>query len=517
MKNLLFQSKYIKKTRYKNLLVCFIKVISSLVNSIIPIIAIRSFNFLIARKMHQFIKYSILEALAFALFIILLVFFNYYSSIVGEQTKMEIVDKILEGVAKKSARKIEKDKYLSWALNDVQSIQTIYLSNIYNIYEAVPLFIFSMVSLIYINKYLLVISAILTFVSYKIPDLFNEKLKTKQEKYNISQETYLKKLKNLFEGILKFIYSKANNRFEKEIVEESNKIKKVYLENSKINIKYTTVMSGVNELSNLIICVATYILIYFGSISIGVFMGINKIFTNFMSSIINLLKIGSKLKVGESILLKFDKELSEKVIDFESLGEIKEIDIQNLKVENKLKENSLKIKIGEKYAIVGKSGSGKSTLARTLLGMEDYSGNILVNGKELRKINMKDIYDKISYVDDNNQVIYANIYDNISLFSKYDKNKIDEIIKFLNLKAIDPNKILEDTNISTGEKQRIKIARMIYQDKPIIILDEATANIDKDNRNIIEKYLLDSNKTLIYITHHLNEVFTDLTVKYIDN
>jgi len=177
----------------------------------------------------------------------------------------------------------------------------------------------------------------------------------------------------------------------------------------------------------------------------------------------------------------------------------------------------LKIKIGEKYAIVGKSGSGKSTLARTLLGMEDYSGNILVNGKELRKINMKDIYDKISYVDDNNQVLYANIYENISLFSKYDKNKIDEIIKFLNLKAIDPNKILEDTNISTGEKQRIKIARMIYQDKPIIILDEATANIDKDNRNIIEKYLLDSNKTLIYITHHLNEVFTDLTVKYIDN
>ena len=276
-------------------------------------------------------------------------------------------------------------------------------------------------------------------------------------------------------------------------------------------------MTGVNELSNLIICVATYILIYFGSISIGVFMGINKIFTNFMSSIINLLKIASKLKVGESILLKFDKELSEKVINFESLGEIKEIDIQNLKVENKLKENSLKIKIGEKYAIVGKSGSGKSTLARTLLGMEDYSGNILVNGKELRKINMKDIYDKISYVDDNNQVIYANIYENISLFSKYDKNKIDEIIKFLNLKTIDPNKILEDTNISTGEKQRIKIARMIYQDKPIIILDEATANIDKDNRNIIEKYLLDSNKTLIYITHHLNEVFTDLTVKYIDN
>ena len=251
MKNLLFQSKYIKKTRYKNLLVCFIKIISSLVNSIIPIIAIRSFNFLIARKMHQFIKYSILEALAFSLFIILLVFFNYYSSIVGEQTKMEIVDKILEGVAKKSARKIEKDKYLSWALNDVQSIQTIYLSNIYSIYEAVPLFIFSMVSLIYINKYLLVISAILTFVSYKIPDLFNEKLKIKQEKYNISQEIYLKKLKNLFEGILKFIYSKANNRFEKEIVEESNKIKKVYLENSKINIKYTTVMSGAVSYTHL--------------------------------------------------------------------------------------------------------------------------------------------------------------------------------------------------------------------------------------------------------------------------
>lgn len=118
---------------------------------------------------------------------------------------------------------------------------------------------------------------------------------------------------------------------------------------------------------------------------------------------------------------------------------------------------------------------------------------------------MKKIYDKIEYIDDENKLLYANIYDNISLFSKCDKDKIDKILSMLNLENIKKDEILKNTNLSVGEIQRINLARIMYDEKDILILDEALANIDSKNASIVNKYLNETENTLIYITHHMND------------
>ena len=64
-------------------------------------------------------------------------------------------------------------------------------------------------------------------------------------------------------------------------------------------------------------------------------------------------------------------------------------------------------------------------------------------------------------------------------------------------------------NLSGGQRQRIALARALIQDKPIIILDEATANLDKETTLFIEKYVLQLKKTVFMITHHLQEELHD--------
>ncbi|MBE2989983.1 ATP-binding cassette domain-containing protein, partial [Sneathia sp. DSM 16630] len=90
-------------------------------------------------------------------------------------------------------------------------------------------------------------------------------------------------------------------------------------------------------------------------------------------------------------------------------------------------------------------------------------------------------------------------------FKQYNKQKIDKILNLLNLTHLSTYDILSNDKLSTGEIARVKLARLIYDDKDILILDEALANIDVKNRDIINNYLSTTNKTIIEVTHHLDE------------
>lgn len=183
-----------------------------------------------------------------------------------------------------------------------------------------------------------------------------------------------------------------------------------------------------------------------------------------------------------------------------------------------LKDVSLFIPAGSMTALVGPSGSGKSTIAKLIAGFWDVkSGSVSIGGVDEKKIPLKQLYDKVAFVSQDNYLFDESIRENIRMgkLSATDKEVesaaksagCDIFIRGLE-KGYDTNVGSGGAHLSGGERQRIAIARAMLKDAPIVILDEATAYIDPENEAVIQKAIaqLVKGKTVIVIAHRLSTI-----------
>jgi ATP-binding cassette subfamily B protein IrtB len=183
-----------------------------------------------------------------------------------------------------------------------------------------------------------------------------------------------------------------------------------------------------------------------------------------------------------------------------------------------LKELSLTIPEKTTVAFIGPSGAGKTTLAKLIARFWDVdSGEIKIGGKNIKEYTLEDLMEQISIVFQSVYLFEDTIENNIR-FGKKDASE-EEIISaakkaachdfIMNLPEGYQTKIGEGgASLSGGEKQRISIARAIIKDAPIIIFDEATANVDPENEDKLQKAInaLMEEKTVIMIAHRLKTV-----------
>ena len=203
----------------------------------------------------------------------------------------------------------------------------------------------------------------------------------------------------------------------------------------------------------------------------------------------------------------------------------KEIKIKNLTFSHNQKDIIYKNEniIIEKFdcvGIYGKSGSGKTTLVDIIMGLyKPDKGELLVDNKKISSLSeIKSWQKKISYVPQSIFLFNGSIKNNISFeFNDklIDSKKVSQSLISSQLKKFtdQPEKIdyiIDEGggNLSTGEKQRIGIARALYKDPELIILDEPTSALDNDTAKNLIKFLEEfkKNKTLIIISHDLNSL-----------
>ena len=179
----------------------------------------------------------------------------------------------------------------------------------------------------------------------------------------------------------------------------------------------------------------------------------------------------------------------------------------------------MNIKKGTSVGIIGRSGSGKSTLVDIILGLlEPEKGEIFVDGVNIKN-NKHSWQSYIGYIPQDIYLLDDTIKNNITFGinnNKINKKLLSESIKIAQLeKFIESSKNKIDTvvgnrgiRISGGEKQRIGVARALYNNPEILILDEATSALDIDNENkmLDEIYQGIDNKTLIVVSHRNNTV-----------
>ena len=193
-----------------------------------------------------------------------------------------------------------------------------------------------------------------------------------------------------------------------------------------------------------------------------------------------------------------------------------EFSIQNL---------SLEINPGSVVALVGPSGSGKSTLANLILGSKQpSSGDIMISGFHPSSVH-KFWPGAVAFVPQDVFIMNASIRENISLSDTVDEEKFNLAIKasnlshFLDLFEKGADTVLQEkgSNLSGGEKQRIGIARALYYNPKLLILDEATSSLDSENESLIMNSILSlkGKVTLIIIAHRLSTVVNADQVVYL--
>lgn len=184
-----------------------------------------------------------------------------------------------------------------------------------------------------------------------------------------------------------------------------------------------------------------------------------------------------------------------------------------------LKNISVKINSGEHYAIVGKNGSGKTTFIKLLCRLYDVSeGEILINDINIKDYSKDSLNKLYSVVFQDYKIFSLTAAQNIAANDDYNKSKLydsfekadikDRILKMENQENTYLYKDLEENGveISGGEAQKLALARALYKDAPIVILDEPTASMDPiAESSMYSKFnSFVENKTAVYISHRLS-------------
>lgn len=188
-----------------------------------------------------------------------------------------------------------------------------------------------------------------------------------------------------------------------------------------------------------------------------------------------------------------------------------------------LQDFNLTLNRGTKTGVAGLSGSGKSTLAKIILGLYALkSGEFKVGGKNYYSISHNETLSNITVVLQETELFNLSLRDNITMMREGDEKLLKQAIEISQIKPV-IDKLPQGLDaligekgymLSGGERQRLGIARAIYKNSPIIILDEATSSLDSETEGRIMERLLGEygmNKTFLIIAHRLG------TLKYTDN
>ena len=284
-------------------------------------------------------------------------------------------------------------------------------------------------------------------------------------------------------------------------------------------------------------------LVYRGDLTSSDFIFYFGIITGFSNWVVNLVYSIGNIQKNCDDCEAFRKFVETKTETKEEkmtsqFGSINSVEFKNVSFaypdseKNTINNMSFKVNGGEKIAIVGENGAGKTTAIKLLCGLyETTDGDILINGKSIKEFSKKSYFDLFSVVFQDYYFLPMTIAENISVEDQYDKEKlysalnkagITDKIKSLEQKE---NSLMvkevykEAVDFSSGEKQKLLLAKAMYKNAPILILDEPTAALDPISEN--ELYLqyseMSDGKILFFISHRLSSTQFCDTIFFIKN
>ena len=454
---------------------------------------------------------------------------NFISLRLKNKLVMQIMtrykNRVFKSILDRDYRDFSKEKsgkFISVLTENMKKIEQDYLHQYFNISKNLSLMISSLLAMFIGNWYLTLLVIIASIIPMMISGFIGQKSAYLQKSAMIADQKYLAKVKDILAGFLVIKSFNVKEAIRQDYRNESEKLDEIYF----MKRKFDVLANVISQLSGMIVFLVAFgggmYLVFNGSTTIGSVTAIVQL-VNFVVMPLNEVGMGiSKFREGQATLDAFEvkdvteiqtgetKEYFDFVISFSN------IDFSYPNTEEKIFNNlSLKIKKGEKIAIVGMSGSGKSTLLNLLLRFYDVtSGHISIDNQDIQAISGESLYNLMTIVQQDVYIFDDTLRANITLNQSFTDEEIKKAVQQSGLESY----VLENelglqalcgengSNLSGGQKQRVSIARALIRKTPILLLDEATSSLDNQVTTEIESSILDiQNLTALVVTHKLNE------------
>ena len=472
-----------------------------------------------------------------AIIYILSALFTYIESIsmtvVANKFAKNLREKISIKINKLPLKYFDKNKIgdvLSRVTNDVDTVSQTLNNSLASFVSALTLFIGTII-MMFVTNYLMAITAI---ISSLFGFIFMFIVLSKSQKYFIERQKELGNLNANIEEIYSNIAVVKKYNAKEETRANFNKINDKLFNSTRksgfLSGLMPPMMMFVGNFGYVCVCIVGALLVINNKISFGVivaFISYVRLFTSPLSQIAQTMSSFQQTAAASERVFELldeeemEKETNKKILEKEKvIGKLEFNDVCFTYDGNNtptIKDFSVKIKPGQKVALVVPTGSGKTTMVNLLMKFYDInSGDIKIDDIKIKDLKRENVHDLFTMVLQDTWLFEGTIKENII----YNRKNItlEEVKKACKIVGMDhfiktlPNGydsyLSEETNVSEGQRQLLTIARALIKETPFLILDEATSNVDTRTEELISKAMdvLTKGKTSFIIAHRLSTI-----------
>ena len=472
-----------------------------------------------------------------AIIYILSALFTYIESIsmtvVANKFAKSLREKISIKINKLPLKYFDKNKIgdvLSRVTNDVDTVSQTLNNSLASFVSALTLFIGTIIMMFVTNS----LMAITAIISSLFGFIFMFIVLSKSQKYFIERQKELGNLNANIEEIYSNIAVVKKYNAKEETRANFNKINDKLFDSTRkssfLSGLMPPMMMFVGNFGYVCVCIVGALLVINNKISFGVivaFISYVRLFTSPLSQIAQTMSSFQQTAAASERVFELldeeemEKETNKKILEKEKvIGKLEFNDVCFTYDGNNtptIKDFSVKIKPGQKVALVGPTGSGKTTMVNLLMKFYDInSGDIKIDDIKIKDLKRENVHDLFTMVLQDTWLFEGTIKENII----YNRKNItlEEVKKACKIVGMDhfiktlPNGydsyLNEETNVSEGQRQLLTIARALIKETPFLILDEATSNVDTRTEELISKAMdvLTKGKTSFIIAHRLSTI-----------
>lgn len=417
-------------------------------------------------------------------------------------------------------RKFQEEQgqnYVTTLNNEIEMlVDSFYVTRLELAYSILVL-IACVVALLYINGYLAMIIIVSTICPIVASAVQGQALEKRTNLYTMALEKLNVMIGNLIHGYPTIKVNHVEREYLQTLEQDNEKAAHAEFAKSKTKVRVNMIIGLLSYAGEAVMVGFSIYEIAKGRLSVGALVGALQLSEMLVIPTNSISYQLSEMRSVASIRQKISRLLSvpESETPPAAIPAVAHIDLNDVSFRHEekviLSHASYRFEAGKKYLILGENGSGKSTLFKLLTGLESqYEGCISVNGTDIRQL-WPALYDRIGVVLQDAFLFDDTLLQNITLYRPELRERVEPVLRSLGMDAFLASHDLEQTfqntkgNLSGGERQKLALARVLIENKSVIFLDEATANMDKDSsQKILSQLLRTAGLTVISIEHKVS-------------